>query len=162
MATGKRCTEVLFFAILFFLISLAAQGCAQAEETHTGLAEYVHETTGIKTEDLCTEEFGEIKQGKGEAKSAYICLRLKKGGLEEIKNRIKEAGGSPIEDPDRFTPGNGSEPAVVKFMGETESVEAEYRFLLDGFNGAKTRTVFLYLTIDSGGDEFLYMFDHEG
>lgn len=160
MATGKRCTEVLLFAILFFLISLAAQGCAQAEETRTGLAEYVHETTGIKTEDLCIEEFGEIKQGEGEAKSAYICLRLKKGGLEEIKNRIKEAGGSPIEDPGRFPSENSSEPAVAKFTGETESVEAGYQFLLDGFNGAKTRTVFLYLTIDSGGNEFLYMFDH--
>ena len=159
MITGKRSIGTLFFTVLLILLSLVMQGCAQKEKNGTELAEYVRETTGIKTEDLCTEVFGEIRQGDGEATSAYICLKLERGGLEKIKNRIEETGAHYVEESDSFPFITDNNPIGQKFMDETASVEAEYWFMCNGFNGAKTRTVFVYLTMDSSGSEYLYMFD---
>lgn len=159
MITGKRGIGTLFFTVLFILLSFVMQGCAQTEKNGTELTEYVRETTGIKTEDLCAEVFGEIRQGDGEATSANICLKLERGGLEKIKNRIEETGAYHVEESDSFPFTTDNNPIGQKFMDETASVEAEYWFMCNGFNGAKTRTVFVYLTMDSSGSEFLYMFD---
>lgn len=155
---AKQETITIFLAVAMF-VSVFLAGCARHATIDTDLAEYVHEVTGIEVEDLCIEEFGEVKAGKGDEKTASICLILEKGGLEKARSCIEDAGKDPVEEIDMISYEPENDPVFLKFKNETAEVKAEYWFLLDGFNGAKTRTVFVYLTTDNEGNECLYMFD---
>lgn len=158
MMIVKQETVTIFLAAAMFAAVFLA-GCARSVGIDTELAEYVHEVIGIEVEDLCIEEFGEVKTGKGDEKTASICLILEKGGLEKIRSRIEDAGKDPVEEVDLVFGDRENDPVSLRFKNETAVIKAEYRFLLGGFNGAKSRTVGVYLTTDNNGNECLYMFD---
>lgn len=158
MMIAKQETITIFLAVAMFVAVFLA-GCTRNATIDTELAEYVHEVIGIEVEDLCIEEFGEVKSGKGDEKTASICLIFEKGGLEKIRSRIEDAGMEPVDEIDMIFCDRENDPVSLKFKSETAVVKAEYLFLLDGFNGAKTRTVGVYLTTDNEGNECLYMFD---
>lgn len=157
MITKERMAAVLIIIAVLAVIFIA--GCARRADIDTDLAEYVHEVTGIETEDLCIEEFGSVKTGKGDSRTAGICLVLENGGLEKARLRIESAGNRPVDKPDMIGSIREDDPVSLKFKSETAEVKAEYWFLLDGFNGAKSRTVRIYLTVADDGSECLYMFD---
>lgn len=118
------------------------------------LALYVQDLTGVKVEDLCEEESGEVRESPSED-WAEICLKLREGGSGEIQKRMQEQGRETPEG-DYTIPGYSGSELAVKLKGE--ELIARYDFFFKGKGGAKTRSVEVYLSKDSEGNGYLYLF----
>lgn len=94
--------------ICLLIVAIVSEGCSMSifngwnpfrkdSVVTENLAIYVQDLTGLQVEDLCEEESGEITRSSSRD-SVRICLKLKKGGIEEVQKRMEELGKAPGED----------------------------------------------------------------
>lgn len=91
---------------------------------------------------------------EGYSEFAYIRISLFNGATETIEERfaekdreMREAVHTPSQD-----------DYGIAQMLSTENCIGVYGFFDDGWNGAKTRSMEMYLTTDDEGNEYLYFF----
>lgn len=120
------------------------------------LVDYVAEITDIELGDLYYMAEGEVEidYSEGYSEFAYIRISLFNGATETIEERfaerdreIKEVNSIP-----------GYEDHEIAQLLKSENCIGVYYFFDDGWNGAKTRSMEMYLTTDDEGNEYLYFF----
>lgn len=121
------------------------------------LTNYVEQTVGIELSDVAIKESGKVECTPQED-FAYICITLKPGSTEIIKDRldVTDNGIFPVDK------GFTSIPDLRWKKLKSENVIAMYGKFTTGktYMGstAMTRDMYIYLSIDNKGNEFLYLF----
>ena len=122
----------------------------------SGMVDYVEEITGLQLRDLYVMAEGEIEidNDHGYSEYAYIRISLFDGASDTIEERLAEQGG----DFDEVTDIPGYCDHEIAQMLKSEDCEKVCYFFDDGWNGAKTRSMEMYLSTDEDGNEYLYFF----
>lgn len=121
------------------------------------LTDYVEKTINIELSDVATGEDGKVVVDPSE-EFAYICISLKKGSIEKVKARLD------VEDNGIFPTKNGFTSMYdLRWLKlQNENTVCIYNTWTEGktFLGRtqKTRDMYIYLSTDNEGNEFLYLF----
>lgn len=109
------------------------------------------------TDELGMDLSEYLEPGEGEITSeGYAYLRFQVSDGEKLKEALSEICGEPLELTEEEIPGYMGHEIAQKLMSE-ELIGAWNRFM-EGKNGAKTRSIELYLTRGEGDALFLYCF----
>lgn len=151
--------KVLIIGIILFIIGIIC--LIYYFTTHKiitkDLTNYVERTVGIELSDISIKESGKVECTPQED-FAYICLTLKPGSIETAKNRLN------VENKGIFKVDNGfnSIPDLMWHKLHKENIVAIYNKFAIGktFMGStqKSRNMYIYLSTDDKGNEFLYLF----
>ena len=151
--------KALIIGIILFLICIIC--LIYYFTTHKiiteNLTNYVEQTVEIELADITVKEDGKVSCTPSED-FAYICLTLKPGSIETAKNRLN------VENKGIFEVDNGfnSIPDLRWHKLHKENIVAIYSKFATGktFMGStqKSRNMYVYLSIDDKGNEFLYLF----
>ena len=139
-----------------FLTSWIRDRTTETEEEGWDLVDYVAEITDIELGDLYCKAEGEVEidYSEGYSEFAYIRISLFNGATETIEERFAERGREMREAV--HTPSQ-DDYGIAQILS-TENCIGVYGFFDDGWNGAKTRSMEMYLTTDDEGNEYLYFF----
>ena len=121
------------------------------------LTDYVEKTINIELSDVATGEDGKVVVDPGE-EFAYICISLEKGSIEKIKARLDIEGNGIFPTEQGFT----SMYDLRWNKLQTENINYIYNTFTEGKTSIrgtqKTRDMYIYLSTDNEGNEFLYLF----
>lgn len=121
------------------------------------LTDYVEKTINIELSDVATREDGKVVVDPGE-EFAYICISLEKGSIEKIKARLDIEGNGIFPTEQGFT----SMYDLRWNKLQTENINYIYNTFTEGKTSIrgtqKTRDMYIYLSTDNEGNEFLYLF----
>lgn len=121
------------------------------------LTDYVEKTINIELSDVATGEDGKVVVDPGE-EFAYICISLEKGSIEKIKARLDVEGNGIFPTEQGFT----SMYDLRWNKLQTENINYIYNTFTEGKTSIrgtqKTRDMYIYLSTDNEGNEFLYLF----
>ena len=121
------------------------------------LTNYVEKTINIELSDVATGEDGKVVVDPGE-EFAYICISLEKGSIEKVKARLDVEGNGifPSEQ------GWNSMYDLRWNKLQNENINCIYNTFAEGKTSIrgkqKTRDMYIYLSTDNEGNEFLYLF----
>ena len=114
-------------------------------------------TINIELSDVATGEDGKVVVDPGE-EFAYICISLEKGSIEKIKTRLDIEGNGIFPTEQGFT----SMYDLRWNKLQTENINYIYNTFTEGKTSIgrtqKTRDMYIYLSTDNKGNEFLYLF----
>ena len=121
------------------------------------LTDYVEKTINIELSDVATGEDGKVVVDPSE-EFAYICISLEKGSIEKIKARLDIEGNGIFPTEQGFT----SMYDLRWNKLQTENINYIYNTFTEGKTSIrgtqKTRDMYIYLSTDNEGNEFLYLF----
>ena len=159
MIKRKRTTLITGIICLFVLLGLTAL-YLHGYVRRSNLAEHVESMTGLSLKNLTVEEDGDIETVGGE-EYGHIRLKLKKGGIEDVKVQLSAMGKTPLAEMKDNVPSYEEHRLAQDLKKET--ILACYpffrtRYVFFGLAGRTSYSMEVYLSIDAGGDEYLYYF----
>ena len=124
------------------------------------LIDYFEIYNEIQIRDIAVSAEGNVKPQDDTEEYAYICIEIDKKDIKVMKQRFKEAGIRECEYDDDEENGVWLPAAFTHELAERihgEKVVAWYQIFHSG-QIAMTRDVHFYITKDSSGRAYVYMF----